>query len=486
MQILDYTNSQIISISNGKAKIQEGNFKLIHEIELDNFQTFIDETRTILKNQITDKNILYPYLEHELSQIQELLIRIKPHRAKRSLDFIGSAWKWIAGNPDHDDFEIIKNKMNNVLENNNKQVIINQLYNERINNVTNIVNELNNAIKNESKVIDQFVANIQYKIKIVKEELTNINFAIHWAKSGIINSLILSNSEVKVAIDMLNKENLPFATIEEALSFSNVKVMSNSSCLLYVVYVPLTKIETFEKLLIKLVRSNNVIIEIEYENVLKSENQIYGIINNCRTINFLSICDREKLENKGNSTCLPNLLNSRPSKCNKSNNQHIPTVEEISDGLLLVNQFNGNITIEGETRTIVGTFLIKYHNASININNRKFSSKTKPTLHVLPAILQPTPQEKQFNRILSLPMLNQIYINNTRNLESFQTEKSIHQYSTYGLLIILIIGLTILLLLKYKKKTLKLVNNINQQETEDPTTNNTYAEPQRIRIRVQD
>lgn len=224
---------------------------MIHAIELDNFQTFIDETRTILNDQIKDINPVYPYVEHELSQIEELLIRIKPHKAKRSLDFIGSAWKWIAGNPDHEDFEIIKNRMNNVLENNNKQVIINQLYNERINNVTNIVNELNNAIKHESKVIDQFITNIQYKIKIVKEELTNINYAIHWAKSGIVNSLILSKAEVKLAIEMLSKKYLPYATIEEALSFSTVKIFSNSSCLLYVVYVPVTKVEIYEKLLIK-------------------------------------------------------------------------------------------------------------------------------------------------------------------------------------------------------------------------------------------
>lgn len=97
---------------------------------------------TILKDEITTVHPLYPYLHHELTLLQTLLDGLKIHKNKRSLDFIGTSWKWIAGTPDHEDFEIIKNKMNNVLENNNRQVVINQLYNERINNITRMANEI--------------------------------------------------------------------------------------------------------------------------------------------------------------------------------------------------------------------------------------------------------------------------------------------------------------------------------------------------------
>jgi len=34
-------------------------------------------------------------------------------------------WKWLAGTPDHDDFIKIQNKINELIENNNKQFIIN-------------------------------------------------------------------------------------------------------------------------------------------------------------------------------------------------------------------------------------------------------------------------------------------------------------------------------------------------------------------------
>lgn len=107
IQILDYSSSQIIAISIGKAKIQEGNFKLIHIIDLENYQSFVNEINPILQNQITSKHPLFPYLNHELNEVKDLLENLVPHKKKRSINEIGTVWKWIAGNPDHEDFKII-------------------------------------------------------------------------------------------------------------------------------------------------------------------------------------------------------------------------------------------------------------------------------------------------------------------------------------------------------------------------------------------
>lgn len=180
------------------------------------YQNFISKMETILEKLIDHNHSLVPYLQFELTQMQNALNNLKPHRVGRSLNFIGSAWKWVAGNPDHDDFELIKNKMNNVLENNNKQVIINQLQNERINNITKITNDILTAMKNDNVINYKILLNLQYKIKLAKEELINIGYAIHWAKSGIINSVMLAKSEIELATDTLDRENLPYANPEEA------------------------------------------------------------------------------------------------------------------------------------------------------------------------------------------------------------------------------------------------------------------------------
>jgi len=38
---------------------------------------------------------------------------------------MGTVWKWLAGTPDDDDFSKIQNKIDELIENNNKQFIVN-------------------------------------------------------------------------------------------------------------------------------------------------------------------------------------------------------------------------------------------------------------------------------------------------------------------------------------------------------------------------
>lgn len=458
------------------AKILDGHFKLIHVIELNQFQSFVDQTDTMLTNDITDKDPLYPYLSHELLQIKQSLNRIKPRKIKRSLNFIGSAWKWIAGNPDHNDYEIITNKINDVLENNNRQVIINKLYNERINNITQITNEIKNSLKNDNIVKNKFVLSLQYKMKLIKEELTNIEYAIHWAKIGTINSFILSSAEVALAVDSIDKGNLPYTTVEEALDFAEAKIVTNNSCILYIVSIPITKKEMYEKLSIKAVKRNKYVNQIEFENVIRCKEEIYGIKGNCKTFKTLSICNQDNLVDIVNYTCLPNILRSRPASCKISNNHHISTIDEISEGLILLNQFTGTINISGITHQLNGTFLLKFHNESITIGKKTFIAKEGVTHQTPPAFLQPTLYESNFERILSLPMMEELNINNTRHLEILQKEKVIHQCLTYSTLLVLAIIIVIMILRK-KGNCTKVICAIRKQPPSEET-------PPTIQIRM--
>lgn len=462
--MLDYSNSQIIAINRGRGKIQDGSFKLIHVIELENHQNFINRMHTILNQEITTIHPLYPYLNHELTVLQTLLDGLKPKRNKRSLNFIGTAWKWIAGNPDHEDFEIIKSKTNDVLENNNRQVIINQLYNDRINNITKMANEITNAIHKENRLTDQLALNIQYKLRLMKEEIINIKYAIHWAKAGVINSLILSDSEIKLAIQTIEKENLPYSTPEEALDFANIKIISNQLCLLYIIYIPITTIELYDRLLLKAVKKNQKIIEIEHEHILRNHNKVYGITSNCKTINSLSICDQKNVLDISNTPCVPNLLNSRPPKCHQTNSQHIQSVEEISEGLILLNQYNEEIVINNETQKLNGTYLIKFSNASIIIGNMKFIANEKSTIQVLPAILQHTPEEDEYREILSIQLLRDLNINNTKTIELLQQDTFTNQSMGIGISSIsIIIVIIIIAILINNKRTLRIINSVNHE-----------------------
>lgn len=46
---------------------------------------------------------------------------------------------------------------------------------------------------------------------------------------------------------------------------------------------------------------------------------------------------RKMLKNITDSACLPNLLSGLPSVCPTTNHHHLPTIEEVMPGLILLN-----------------------------------------------------------------------------------------------------------------------------------------------------
>lgn len=382
---------------------------------------------------------------------------------KRSINLIGTAWKWIAGNPDHEDFITITDKMNNVLQNNNKQVIINALHNERINNITEMSNEIRKLLQENKLYNNEILSAVQYKIKIFKEELENLNYAIHWAKLGIINSLILSKQEINLAISTISKENLPFATVEDALNFAEVKILSDSVSILYIINIPLVNKNDYSKIILKPVKRKAIATDLSFNTVLKSVNETYGLKNICKAYNFMSICKPQDIVDLTNTTCIPNIMKSTKATCSVINNHHLPQIEEISTGIVILNGFNGSIAIGPTEQHLDGTFLIKFHNTSIIVNEQIFTSKEESNHHILPAIFQLTPEEKQYRKFLSLEMMDELHINNTNQIELLQSETTVHRFTMIGIIAFIITLTIITLYLKsMKNNTTKLiVQNLN-------------------------
>lgn len=107
---------------------------------------------------------LYPYLLYEPRQVKQDLQRLKPSRkTKRAINAIGSAWKWLAGTPDHD-HEVLQGKINEQLENTNKKVIINRLINKKITQIGNVTNTILKNIHNSEQLINENANILKYKI----------------------------------------------------------------------------------------------------------------------------------------------------------------------------------------------------------------------------------------------------------------------------------------------------------------------------------
>lgn len=445
IQILDYSNSQAVAFNLGPAKIQTGTFRLIHVIDLESYENVINNLEAKINTKVNNDNPIYPFLNHEIYVLRNHIRRLKPKiRVKRSIDLIGKTWKWIAGNPDHDDLIILTDKINNILKNNNKQVVINKLALERINKNSNITNHVIKILKEGKIITDEIPLNIKFELEIIKEEIINIEYAMHWSKVGLINSFLLDEKEINIVNNIFERNNIPYINIEEVIEFSSLKIASSNSSIIYIIGIPVSENTLCNMFLIKPTKIKNIMNKINFEKIMNCNNKLYGIKKECNSINNINICNSNNIVELRDDDCITTLLRSQQPSCVKTTNLHIPSVEEISPGILFLNQYNGSITINNATRNITGTFVIHFSNITITVKGKNYLSQEISGLKPLPAILQPNSIHSTYEEILTLEILKEIHINNTQEIELLKKENKFGYVTGFSLSTVIIFAIIII------------------------------------------
>lgn len=468
IQILDYSNSKLVVMHAGLAKVHTGNFKIIHTIDLQNYEILVHDIEHNLVHNVSPTHPLMPFLKYTISQIKSYITRLKPRvKTKRSLDFLGTAWKWIAGSPDHQDFEIIEKKMNNVLENNSNQMIINRLTLEKIKSLTNATNEIIKILKSENDLHNEKILEWKYKLELLKEDISNVEFAIHLAKVNIVNSFILSSFEVDVLNNIFSKSNIPFSSTDELLHFAEIKIATEGFNILYILSIPTTKNENCNILLIKPIKRNDIVTRLDYERILDCKNIIYGLKKMCKTYNEVSICGPETYEDISDSLCIPKLLTSQTSRCSTTNNQHINPIEVIDEGTLFLNQFIGQIDVDNSTIWLNGSYVIHHFNSTLQINNKTYSSRQISTTKSLPALIQPMESDTE-ERTLSLEFVNDLNVKNTISIRKLGSLNQVSiSLNLIMMVILLIIACFVIVKLKRKQRNKKSEKFKTNHESND-------------------
>lgn len=467
-----------MTLNAGIAKLQTGTFKLIHIIDINGYQELIDNLQETLQKDVSPSHFLHPLLNHELTELQAYLDRLKP-KTKRSLNFIGSAWKWIAGNPDHDDFDILTHKTNRLLRNNNKQVVINKLTIEKIKELTHVTNNLLEIYKknngNNDSTKEQLVTLLKYKLNTVKEEIMNIQHAMHWAKVGITNSFILTSNEINIVKEVISEDSIPFVNLEQAFEFAEIKIASDHDSIVYILSIPMTNANSCYNIVVKPVKFGKYINKIMYEKILSCDNVMYGIRNECKIYNNITVCNRNNLDILETETCLANLIKSKPANCSLIDNHSTPTIEEIAPGTILLNQFDGTILVNNEPQNLNGTYVVQFSNTSITVTDKTYKFFEVTQIQPLPAILQPRHSNQNIEETLSLEMVKELRTNNTEAIDLIDIKHTKAIAVNFGLCIMTLFSI-VTLLIKMKlcrtksksKSTPTIINTVPSIHTSMP------------------
>lgn len=468
MEITNYTDAQTVSVYKGLGKLQISSTKLIYLIDLEQLETELYKIREHTINDLMKESYLYHTLTHEIVQAFSVLSTLtSKYRKVRSINWIGSAWKFLAGNPDHDDLTMIENNLNSLITNNNDQVIVNKQLQSRINNLTTISDMLTNTIKRDNTFNNDITTSLQNQVRLIKEEIVNIKYAIQWAKINIINTLLLNEFEINEVHKIFQKNNVTSLSVEEMLEFVDVSVLHNKTAIIYIIKIPELDPTTYQDMLIKPVIKNNSIVHLETNEIFVAGNEIINVPKNCKVSNYLKICKKENTVNLRQTKCIAKLIEGKEALCDFSNAEHVQEIEEIDGSLILLNNYTGNLIHNNITYNLKGTYLVHFWNDTVQINKKQYNNKEKTIPKPGTPIIQMSPIEMERFKILSLKSLEALHIKNTQYLNNIITHSTINRIAIFCLL-----G-TIILLAIISKVWFRPREKITVQiQQELPTLNN--------------
>lgn len=115
------------TLRKGNGRILSGHFNPVLVVDLSRFEKLSTEIDDAAKNISTADDTLN-LLQYHLTQVQKGLHELKGRKPReaRSINWIGSVWKWLAGNPDAVDWDTVLRNKQSIEENNKQQYKINR------------------------------------------------------------------------------------------------------------------------------------------------------------------------------------------------------------------------------------------------------------------------------------------------------------------------------------------------------------------------
>lgn len=441
--------SPIVSIKQGNGRIIEGSIKLVHITNTTNYEQALNNTAALVQ-KINRKSILKPQLEHLIKRIQLLINRLKgtSSRNKRSINWLGSAWKWIAGTPDATDWDSIVKSQNDIISSNNQQYRINR----------KLMESTSEIIQQHNKIVEQIHSNnddkyeqvLFNKLNLLRNEISEIVLAEHLAKAGIVNSNLLDKDEVNRLLSQI--ETLPYENIIQALVYAEPIMVTKGDTLLYIISLPKTSSIVYDHILVRPTTKNKKRVHLQFKELLVNQAEHLGIKTMCNKIGNTTICREDQVEKLPKTHCISTLMRGLHAVCDYEYNKQ-EVIEEINNDTVFLDNFSGEVFQDNSSKHLRGTFMIQYSNETIKIKGKIYISREIKSFQVLPTILQPIPAQKNIK--LDVDYLHDLHLNNTLKLQHLQTKHGISLTIDISIISALLI-ISLLLVHKFRKEKSKL------------------------------
>lgn len=509
--MLNATTYKEISNKNGMVaikiktvRIRTGFERTLHRINLVSLEDNIKYIEKITHSYKTVEH-LEQTLQEKLTIAKEKLSSLIPRRTKRALiNVLGTAIKFIAGNPDNEDLEIIheglgilKNQENRLTQNQIKQIQINELYKNKINNITDSLRKISSTISREFNTVQNLRSNLEFINLIWNTDriihiLESIEEQIEFSRLGLINKNILSLEDKQAIAGKLRKQNIPLNYFDEIFQFCSATIGISGGQAMVLVKTPVLDDKDYDLLELHTLKVNNSRIETDINLVAKHGNLIYAQTEKC------DICDGIKpIEDE----CIYNILTHQSPKCSFVSTKRGFQAKEITDSVILIDTTE-NIEVNdscGDSRIITEPTIIEIGNCTIRARNFTFSGKIdviSQDNYLIPIYSKPLQKPNYTFKEEENVMLR---IQNLEELSEIQLSlNSTHKRVTFGgLALLVLISLWFVIVFLYKTThnkdakenhvdaLLLRTRNLGEVEaTDGPNTQTTGKDPEKKRLKL--
>lgn len=389
---------------------------MIHQINLEEINSnllYIENVSNVVN--LTDH--LSDTFLYKLKIAKDKLNSLFPKRYKRGLiNGLGTVIKYIAGNPDQDDLDILQHNLgkiqstiNQFKNNHDKQIKINDSVQKTINKVSVTIGKLVKRFKTNNEIFRKEVEeiNLILNVDIIIKTLEDIEEQFIFSKSNILNKNILSSKDKNYIVEFLKNQGIKLHFEDEIFEFVKCVAVIKDDHVFFIIKIPIVENQDYDLIQLETTNINGSRINMETQYVAKFKRSIYKQTGQC------VLCDNTHKLNDG---CIFSILTNQPAKCDMFKDSNRIVVKEITPGTVLLDSTSRVHVSDscGDDRIIAAPMIIETENCTVTILNRTFTQN----LQTLSSPEFSTPIfGKQIEPRNQLPDIEEIHQVNMENLE---------------------------------------------------------------------
>lgn len=462
MQVHDISsNTGVLTIREGKGRILVGYNRLLHVVELSQFEISIKIIENAIGNLNDNTGDFSKIILSRVREIKTLYESLRPKRIlrKRSIEMLGSAIKFITGNLDTEDLrkinrelDTIKMSYNNLTTQNNRQVRINSKFQNRLNLINEEIRSQENIIKKialgENLIItDHVKVSIIFQLNSLLRSMQEIEETLTLSKLNVVNRKILAYTELITIANELKSQNLEIDSLDEVCSYLTATAFYRGPNLIFSINVPRVSEHVYERTIIEPLPHDNITAQLSYTTIFVHQEETLAVLSKCPSNNHVAICNRNQIKDVSKDGCLAPMLKGSTGKCITIERPPKAEIKTLAIGTILLKDTTEEVILNNtcgtKQQTLGRTTLITFFNCSIIIENQVFENYETEFKHPIITPLHVSQIERiQVQRHVNVSQLQEMHIKNRQLLENLEVN---HRNGTIIFAVVSVCLLAILL-----------------------------------------